>query len=254
MTRWIRYATATGPVWGEVDGAQVYPLTAAPYAGGARSGAPLPLAGLRLLAPAVPSKLVCVGRNYAAHAAELGNDVPAEPLLFLKAPSSIIGPGDTILLPSLDRRTDEEAELAIVIGKTARRVSEADALDYVLGYTIANDVSDRVLQKADGQWGRAKSFDTFCPVGPCIVSGLDPDNLPVRAEINGRVVQESNTALMVHKVRRLIAFISGVMTLEPGDLILTGTPAGVSALAPGDTVRITIEGIGELVNPVAAAD
>lgn len=252
MSKWIRYAAAGSVAWGEVEGEQVWELTAPPYAGGTRKGDPRPLAGVRLLAPAEPSKIVCVGRNYADHAAELGNEVPKAPMLFMKAPSSLIGPDETVLLPTLANRIDLETELAIVMGRRTRKVSEAEALDYVLGYTIANDVSDRVLQKEDGQFGRAKSFDTFCPVGPAIVSGLDPANLTLQAEVNGTRVQDSTTALMIHSARKMIAFISHVMTLEPGDLILTGTPAGVTALKPGDTIRMRIEGIGELINPVAA--
>ncbi len=205
---------------------------------------------VKLLPPIQPGKLVCVGRNYAAHAAEHAAEVPSEPMLFLKPPSALIGPGDTIEIPADAGRVDHEAELVIVIGKRARHVSESDALSVVLGYTCANDVSARDYQKKDGQWGRAKGFDTFCPLGPWINTTLDPFDLAISCKVNGETRQTSRTSMMVFDVRVLIAFITRVMTLEPGDIILTGTPEGVSPLSDGDTVSVTIEGIGTLENPV----
>ncbi len=213
-----------------------------------------PLSDVQLLPPVQPSKIMCVGRNYAAHAAEHNAAVPTEPMIFFKPPSALIGPGAAIVLPDNAGRVDHEAELVIVIGKQARNVARKNALDVVLGYTCANDVSARDYQKKDGQWGRAKGFDTFCPLGPWIVTDLDPADLAIRCTVNDTVQQESRTSHMVFDVPALIAFISGVMTLEPGDLILTGTPAGVSPLSPGDVVRVEIEGIGTLKNPVRSTN
>ena len=197
-----------------------------------------------------PSKVVCVGVNYGAHAAEMGKPLPDEPILFLKAPSAVIGPGVSIELPPGYERIDHEAELAVVIGRRCRDVLGARALEYVLGYTCLNDVSVRDLQRKDGQWARAKSFDTFCPVGPRVVTGLDPGALAIACRLNGDTRQSSTTADLIFDVPTLIEFISHVMTLEPGDVISTGTPSGVGPLAPGDRVEIEIEGIGVLANPV----
>lgn len=199
-----------------------------------------------------PSKIVAVGQNYRAHAVEMGKGIPAEPLLFFKPPSALLPDGGTIERPDGYARVDHEAELGVVIGKRARRVPRAQALDHVLGYTCVNDVTVRELQQKDGQWSRAKGFDTFCPVGPRIVSGLDPARLAIRARVNGQTRQDSTTADLIFDVPTLIEFISTYMTLEPGDLISTGTPAGVGNLAVGDTVEIEIEGIGVLRNVVAA--
>lgn len=210
----------------------------------------MPLAEATLLPPVNPSKIICIGRNYAAHAAEHQADVPEEPMMFLEPPSALIGPGEAIEIPEGIGRVDHEVELAVVIGKRARSISKEDALSVVFGYTCANDVSARDLQKKDGQWGRAKGFDTFCPLGPCINTDLDPFDLAVRARVNGEIKQDSRTSFMMFDVPTLISFISNVMTLEPGDIILTGTPAGVSPLQPGDTVQVEVEGIGVLENPV----
>lgn len=250
--RYCRFATPAGGRWGAIAGETIHELSAAPYAGGIRTGNTVPLAAARLLAPAEPSKIIAVGRNYADHAAEFGNQVPREPMLFLKAPSSLIGPGEFIELPTLDHRIDEEAELAVVIGQPCYRVSRDEALRYVFGYTIGNDVSDRVLQKQDGQFGRAKSFNSFTPLGPWIETDLDPHGLQIQARINGEVRQDGNTARLIFSVPFLIEFIANIMTLLPGDIILTGTPAGVSPLKPGDLVELTISGIGTLPNPVRA--
>lgn len=248
------YATPAGPRYGLLVDGVVYewsghPLTDQPDAPGQALGT---LDELSLLPPLMPGKLVCVGRNYAAHAAEHQAAVPDEPMLFLKPPSAVIAHRAPIELPANVGRVDHEAELAVIIGRRARHVRREDALDYVLGYTCANDVSARDYQKKDGQWGRAKGFDTFCPLGPVIATDLDPARLAVRAVLNGELRQNGNTADMVFDVPFLIAFISAIMTLEPGDVILTGTPEGVSPIAPGDVVEIEVEGIGALRNPVVA--
>jgi 2-keto-4-pentenoate hydratase/2-oxohepta-3-ene-1,7-dioic acid hydratase in catechol pathway len=209
------------------------------------------LSEVRLLAPCTPSKIVAVGLNYAAHAAEAHLDVPAEPLIFLKPPTTVIGPGDSIAYPPISQRVDYEAELAAVIGRRARNVSAGEALSCVLGYTCANDVTARDLQHQDGQWTRGKSFDTFCPLGPWIVTGLDPGDLSIEARVNGEAQQRSRTGDMIFPVGHLIHYIPQVMTLEPGDVVLTGTPAGVGPLQPGDRVEVEIEGIGTLENTMA---
>ena len=206
-----------------------------------------------LSSPAVrPSKIVGVGLNYRSHSLEVGKALPAEPLIFLKPPSAVIGPGEPIRLPAGSLRVEYEGELAVVIGTRAHRLGRAEALGCVAGYTCLNDVSARELQARDRQWTRAKGFDTFCPVGPRVAPGLDPTRLRLVTRVNGVVRQDASTADMVFDVAALIEFISGVMTLEPGDLIATGTPAGVGPLAPGDLVEVEIEGIGVLANPVIA--
>jgi 2-keto-4-pentenoate hydratase/2-oxohepta-3-ene-1,7-dioic acid hydratase in catechol pathway len=212
-----------------------------------RAGA---LSEVRLLAPCLPSKIVAVGRNYVEHAAEMQSDVPTEPLLFLKPPSAVIGPDEAIRYPALSQRVDHEAELAAVIGRRARDVPASQALQHVLGYTCGNDVTARDLQRQDGQWTRGKGFDTFCPLGPWIVTGLAPDDLGIESRVNGQVRQQSRTRQMIFPIAELIRYISQVMTLEPGDVILTGTPAGVGPLQRGDRVEVEIEGIGVLANPV----
>ena len=208
----------------------------------------------QLLPPIVPSKIVCVGRNYSEHAAELGNAMPPEPLLFLKAPSTIIGDGAWIELPELSQRVEHEGELGVVIGRRCRRLApDEDPLAYVLGYTCLNDVTARDLQRKDVQFTRGKSFDTFCPVGPYIVTGLDPSDLSVETRVNGRVRQRGRTSAMAFPVTHLIRYISHAMTLEPGDLIATGTPAGVGPLLDGDVCEVEVEGVGTLRNNVRAA-
>jgi 2-keto-4-pentenoate hydratase/2-oxohepta-3-ene-1,7-dioic acid hydratase in catechol pathway len=211
----------------------------------------IPISEVKLLAPVAPSKIVCVGRNYREHAAELGNKMPEEPLLFLKAPSAVIGSGDCIELPPQSQQVEHEGELGVVISRVAKKLSEDDdPLSYVFGYTCVNDVTARDLQRKDVQFTRAKSFDTFCPVGPFIVDGLDPLNLFVTTRVNGTVKQSGRTADMAFSVPFLIRYISNIMTLYPGDLIATGTPAGVSPMKDGDTVEVEIEGIGTLRNTV----
>lgn len=211
----------------------------------------IPLAEVELLPLVRPSKVVCVGLNYHGHARELGLSAPDEPVLFLKPPSSVIGAGDAIVMPACSERVDHEAELAIVMGRTARFVSEADAASHVFGYTCANDVTARDLQKKDGQWTRSKSFDTFCPVGPWIETHVgDERALGVRALVNGQLRQDGSTADMIFPPMALVSFISRVMTLLPGDVILTGTPPGIGPLSEGDEVSVEIDNVGYLLNPV----
>jgi len=219
-----------------------------------RTGEPVSVNEVEFRAPVSPSKIVCVGRNYKEHAAELGNKMPDEPLLFLKAPSAIIANGASIERPPQSQQVEHEGELGVVIGRLARKLSEGDdPLGYILGYTCVNDVTARDLQRKDVQFTRAKSFDTFCPVVPFIVDALDPLNLVVTTRLNGRVKQNGRTADMAFSVPFLVRYISNIMTLYPGDLIATGTPAGVSAMKDGDVVEVEIEGIGVLQNPVCDA-
>jgi 2-keto-4-pentenoate hydratase/2-oxohepta-3-ene-1,7-dioic acid hydratase in catechol pathway len=212
----------------------------------------VPFDRAQLLAPVFPTKIVAVGRNYAEHAAERGVEVPSEPVIFLKPSTSVIGPEAPVVLPPEAGEVHHEAELAVVVGRVAHRVAAEDAGGFILGYTAANDISSRDLQKRDGQWGRAKGFDTFCPLGPAIETELDPTGLSITCTVNGEIRQQASTADMVFGVAELFAFISRVMTLLPGDVILTGTPAGTSPLRPGDRVEVAIERIGALRNPVVA--
>ena len=212
-----------------------------------------PLTDVALLPPVIPGKIVAVGLNYREHAAETAAKLPSEPLLFLKPPSAVIGPGAAIILPPMSKRVDHEGELAVVIGKTIKDVSPEQAKGAILGYTCGNDVTARDLQAKDRQWTRAKSFDTFCPLGPWIETELEPSNLRLECRVNGQVRQKGATKDMVFGVYELLSFISRVMTLSPGDVILTGTPAGISALKEGDIVEVEIEGLGVLSNPVRAA-
>jgi 2-keto-4-pentenoate hydratase/2-oxohepta-3-ene-1,7-dioic acid hydratase in catechol pathway len=205
----------------------------------------------QLLPPTTPTKIVAVGRNYAEHARELGNDAPPEPIIFLKPPTSLLAPGATIVRPPISNRVDYEGELAIVIGREARNVPRERWREVVRGFTCANDVTARDLQKKDVQFTRGKSFDTFCPIGPCIETELDPSKLRIQTRVNGEIKQNSNTEQMIFKCDFLIEFITQVMTLLPGDVILTGTPAGVGPLASGDVVEVEIEGIGTLKNAVS---
>jgi 2-keto-4-pentenoate hydratase/2-oxohepta-3-ene-1,7-dioic acid hydratase in catechol pathway len=220
------------------------------------STAEIPLGSVRLLAPVIPSKIVCIGRNYREHAKELNHAVPTEPLIFLKPPSAILAPGQIILRPaSLSQRVDHEGELGVVIGKRCHGLREGDDVrEFILGYTCVNDVTARDLQNKDGQWSRAKGFDTFCPVGPVIVSGLDPwKGMAVQTRVNGELRQDGTTADFLFPLDVILRYITQVMTLDPGDLIATGTPAGVGPLQRGDTVEVTVEGVGPLSNPVADA-
>jgi 2-keto-4-pentenoate hydratase/2-oxohepta-3-ene-1,7-dioic acid hydratase in catechol pathway len=217
------------------------------------TGETIPLDEVRLLAPVIPSKVVCVGRNYAEHAEELGSDIPEEPLLFMKPSTAVIGPGDPIPLPPESGRVDHEAELAVVIGRLCRRVTEQEVPSYILGYTCGNDVTARDLQKKDGQWTRAKGFDGFCPLGPWMQTELDAGGVEVVARVNSEERQRGRTSDMIFSPAMLVSYVSRVMTLLPGDVILTGTPSGVGALAPGDRVEVEVEGIGVLANEVLGA-
>jgi len=217
-----------------------------------RKEALTPLADVKLLAPSQPAKIVCVGRNYVEHAKELGNEVPKVPLIFMKPPSAILSNGGTILLPPQSAQVEHEAELVVVIGKRGRHITTENAKKHILGYTVGNDVTARDLQKTDGQWTRAKGFDTFCPFGPWIDTEFDPSDAVVTCRVNGQMRQMASTRDMVFNVGVLIAYISSIMTLEPGDLIFTGTPAGVGELKDGDDVSVEIEGLGSIKNKVKA--
>jgi 2-keto-4-pentenoate hydratase/2-oxohepta-3-ene-1,7-dioic acid hydratase in catechol pathway len=237
--------------YGILEGEKIEVLWGKPYDGGLANttGEFVSLPEVTLLAPCEPSKIVAIGLNYRDHAAEFGHPIPEEPLIFMKPSTAVIGPDEDIVYPEMSRRVDYEAELAVVIGKTARHVQEADVRDYVLGYTCINDVTARDLQKKDGQFTRSKSFDTFAPLGPWIETEIsDPDNLTVEAYLNGERRQHGNTGNMVFGVATLIAFISRIMTLLPGDVIATGTPSGIGPMQPGDVVEIRVEGIGALRN------
>jgi len=215
-----------------------------------RKAAKMPLSQVSLLPPSQPTKILCVGRNYVDHAKELGNPVPQMPLIFMKPPSSVIGTGDTILLPPQSSQVEHEGELVAVIGRRARNILAENAAEFIFGYTVGNDITARDLQRTDGQWTRAKGFDTFCSFGPWIDTDFDPSDAVITSRVNGQMRQMASTRDMIFTVRVLIAFISSVMTLEPGDLIFTGTPAGVGALEAGDVVDVEIEGLGKLSNPV----
>ncbi|MET0343510.1 MAG: fumarylacetoacetate hydrolase family protein [Polyangiales bacterium] len=228
----------------EADSEKLTLLTDAPWLGGSPSGVHASLAQATLLAPVSPSKIVCVGRNYAAHAKELGNAVPSEPLLFLKPPSALVGPDAAIVLPPMSERVEHEAEIGLVVGARLRHVSPQEALAGIFGVTAVNDVTARDLQRKDVQFTRAKGFDTFCPVGPFVEAGCVPDELGVIGRVNGQVRQQGRATQMIFGIETLIAFISEVMTLEPGDLIATGTPEGVGPLVAGDVVEIEVTGPG----------
>jgi 2-keto-4-pentenoate hydratase/2-oxohepta-3-ene-1,7-dioic acid hydratase in catechol pathway len=236
---------------GDGDAATAREIAEHPFGTPTFTGRSWPLADTRLLAPILASKVICIGKNYAAHAAEMGGEAPENPVIFIKPNTSIIGPGVPILRPKSSDRVDFEGELAIVIGRPCRDVKAAAAKDVILGYTIGNDVTARDQQKADGQWTRGKGHDTFCPLGPWIETELDPADLEIRTELNGEVKQRSRTSLMLHDVGDIVEWISAVMTLLPGDVILTGTPEGIGPMAAGDTVSVTVEGLGTLTNPVA---
>jgi 2-keto-4-pentenoate hydratase/2-oxohepta-3-ene-1,7-dioic acid hydratase in catechol pathway len=236
------------------DGTTVREIAEHPFGTPTFTGRSWPLADVRLLAPMLAGKVVCIGKNYADHIAEMSSfatgPAPADPVIFLKPNTAIIGPNVPIRLPANASPVHFEGELAAVVGRPCKDVVAAQAADYILGYTIGNDVSARDQQKADGQWTRAKGHDTFCPVGPWVVTDLDPADLALRTAVNGEIKQDSRTSLMIHDVGAIVEWISAVMTLLPGDLILTGTPAGVGRIEDGDVVSVTIEGIGTLSNPV----
>jgi 2-keto-4-pentenoate hydratase/2-oxohepta-3-ene-1,7-dioic acid hydratase in catechol pathway len=238
------------PQYGWINEQYVGPLSSPPFGTYRRLEALIPFEEVRLFPPVQPSKIIAIGRNYPEHAKEHGAEIPQVPLIFLKPPSSIIGPGGIIILPPQSNQIEHEAELAVVISRSGRWIKQENVKDYILGYTIANDVTARDLQNRDNQWTRAKGFDTFCPVGPWIETDLDPSDIRITCRVNGEIKQMSSTREMVFSIKQLIVYISSVMTLEPGDLILTGTPAGVGKLSDGDVVEAEIEGIGILKNSV----
>ena len=237
---------------GEGDSQTAKEIAEHPFGTPTFTGRSWPLADVRLLAPILASKVIAIGKNYAAHVAEMGGEAPKDPVIFIKPNTSIVGPGAAIVLPPSSREVHFEGELAIVIGRPCKDVPAAKAYEVVLGYTVANDVSARDHQKHDGQWTRAKGHDTFCPLGPWIETSLDPTDLEIKTEVDGVVKQQSRTSLLLHDIPKIIEWVSAVMTLLPGDVILTGTPEGVGPITDGDSVSITVEGIGTLTNPVAA--
>ncbi|NMD42507.1 MAG: fumarylacetoacetate hydrolase family protein [Firmicutes bacterium] len=255
----IRFLKGEKPCYGEVVEGRLHELTppGEEWLEGAfrRTGEVFELESARLLAPCQPGKVVCVGLNYRNHAAELGAALPEKPVIFLKPPTAVIGPGENIVIPPQSRRVDYEAELAVVLGRRTYRVAAERALDHVFGYTCGNDITARDLQPPQGQWTYAKGFDTFCPLGPAINTEIvDPERLSVKGLLNDEVVQSGSTAEHLFTVAELIEFISSCMTLLPGDLILTGTPAGIGPLGPGDSFSVIIEGVGTLTNPVVQAN
>jgi 2-keto-4-pentenoate hydratase/2-oxohepta-3-ene-1,7-dioic acid hydratase in catechol pathway len=252
--RIVRVARPDGPAFGVVRDSDQGPVVALlsphPFTDFTLTGQVAPLDQVRLLAPVIPTKILAIGKNYADHAAEMGGEPPAEPLVFAKLPTTVIGPGDAILLPALSSEVHYEAELAIVVGALARSIPVERAQEVILGYTCANDVTARDLQAADGQWTRAKGFDTFCPLGPWIETDLDVSSVGVRCRVNGETRQDGDTRDLVFTVPQLVSYVSAFTTLLPGDVILTGTPAGVGPLRDGDEVEVEIGGIGILRNPV----
>ncbi len=258
--RIARYTTGQDPTYGivqDIDGALVVaevkgdPL----YQPITYTGTQVPLDDVRLLAPVIPrSKVVGIGKNYADHAAEMGGPPPAEPLLFLKPNTSVVGPGDPIVRPRQSANVHYEGELAVVIGRICKDVAPQRVSEVIFGYTCANDVTARDLQASDGQWARAKGFDTFCPLGPWIETELDPADLRLTTRLDGQTVQDGRTSMLIHDVATLVAHVSAAFTLLPGDVILTGTPAGVGPMSAGQRVEVEIEGIGTLANPVTARD
>jgi 2-keto-4-pentenoate hydratase/2-oxohepta-3-ene-1,7-dioic acid hydratase in catechol pathway len=250
MTRFVRFLVDDEPAYGVIEGEEVAVIEPHPFTAYRPSGRRLPIAGLRLLAPVIPSKIVAVGRNYVDHAAELGNDVPAEPLLFLKPSTAVIGPGDPIRLPTdLSDEISYEGEIAVVIGALISRVTPEVAAKAVLGITCANDLTLRDVQRRESQWARAKGFDGSCPLGPAIATGLDLADIRIRTFVDGELRQDGSSSQMVFDIPRVVSEISQVMTLLPGDVVLTGTPAGVATLVPGQRVRVEIDGVGALENP-----
>jgi 2-keto-4-pentenoate hydratase/2-oxohepta-3-ene-1,7-dioic acid hydratase in catechol pathway len=237
-------------MYGVLDGKFVKVMSRTPFYSISLTGDIYPLDTLRLLAPCSPTKIVALGVNYRSHAQEMSSQLPKNPLIFLKPPTAVIGPEDKIVYPPSSKQVDYEGELGVVIKKRAKGISREQANDYILGYTCLNDVTARDLQKSDGQWTRAKGFDTFAPIGPCIETELDDTSLDIETYLNGRLVQKGNTRDLVFGVAELVSFVSYVMTLLPGDIIATGTPGGIGPMQPGDMVEIRIEGIGGLRNYV----
>lgn len=251
--RIVRYQVGKdAPQYGWLHEDKVGPIQGDVYGRFKRLDAKTALEEVKLHAPCLPGKIVCVGRNYVEHAKELGNDVPKIPLIFLKPPSSVLDPGGTILVPPQSQQVEHEAELVVVIGKRGRHIMAENAKKHILGYTVGNDVTARDLQKSDVQWTRAKGFDTFCPFGPWIDTTFNPADAVITCKVNGQPRQMASTRDVVFTIPVLIAYVSSVMTLEPGDVIFTGTPSGVGPLKPGDEVVVEIEGLGVLRNPVRA--
>lgn len=248
----VTFGVVEGPPAEAADGLTVAAVIGHPFAPFAFTGERYPLETVRLLSPVIPSKVVCVGKNYLEHAREMGGEVPAQPLIFLKPSTAVVGPGDPICYPRTSTRVDYEGELAVVMGHLARDLDPAHALDAVLGYTIANDVTARDQQHADGQWSRAKGHDSFCPLGPWVETELDPNDLALTTTLDGEVRQSARTSELIFAIPDLLAYITACMTLLPGDVVLTGTPAGIGPMAPGQSVSVTIEGVGTLTNPVVA--
>jgi 2-keto-4-pentenoate hydratase/2-oxohepta-3-ene-1,7-dioic acid hydratase in catechol pathway len=249
-------SAAIGP---DTDGLTIAELQGHPFGVGTDSvrytGQSYPVADVRLLAPVLPTKVVAIGKNYADHAREMGGEPPDEPVIFLKPSTSVIGPGDPVARPvKLSERVDFEGELAVVIGRLCRDVPPERVSEVIFGYTCANDVTARDLQAKDGQWARAKGFDTFCPLGPWIETGLDPADLELTTTVNGEVKQHARTSQLLHDVTAVVCYVTSVMTLLPGDILLTGTPAGIGPLVHGDRVSVAIQGIGALTNPVVDRD
>jgi 2-keto-4-pentenoate hydratase/2-oxohepta-3-ene-1,7-dioic acid hydratase in catechol pathway len=240
------------PGWGWICDNKIGHLEGDPYGAFRRAKPTILMSDVKFLPPVNPSKLIGIGRNYAEHARERGVEIPAMPLFFLKAPTSIIATGESIILPPQSQRVEHEVELAVVIGKAGRWINAEQAGSYILGYTVANDVTARDLQQIDGQWARAKGFDTFCPIGPWIDTDFDPSEAMLSCRVNGELRQTSSTHEMIFPVKQLVAYLSSVMTLLPGDVILTGTPAGIGPIVSGDVLETSIDGLGTLQNPVLA--
>ncbi len=252
--RLVRFRRDDRIATGVLEDDHVHPLRGTFFENPVPTGERLSLAEVRLLAPTIPSKVVCVGRNYQEHAEELGNEVPEEPLIFLKPSTAVTGPGDPIPLPTLSHQVEHEGELAVVIGRLARHVPAEEAGRFILGYTCGNDVTARDLQRADGQWTRAKGFDGFCPLGPWIETALDPTDVGVECRVNGERRQYGRTSELAFGVGTIVEYVTRVMTLLPGDVLMTGTPAGVGPLSPGDVVEVEVEGLGVLSNEVVPGD
>lgn len=247
---YLRFETEGRARYGLLQGKTVSELAASYFGKYEKTGKKYRLSKVRLLMPCHPSKIVAMGLNYSDHARELKMPMPLEPLFFLKAPSAAIGPDDAIICPSISKRVDYEAELAVVIKKKAKDVPPSKASGYILGYTCFNDVTARDLQDSDGQWARSKSFDTFAPIGPWIVGGIEPGGLRIQSLVNGKVKQDSNTSELIFKVDEIVSYVSRMMTLYPGDIIATGTPHGVGPIRPGNTVEVRIQKVGRLSNKV----
>lgn len=248
--KYVRIDRSGSPCWGVIKGEEVFTLAKPPYEDVEYDGGKLPLSQCKLLAPCEPTKIVCVGKNYVEHAKEMGSEPPGFPVLFLKGVNTLNRPEGAVHAPDFVERLDYEGELAVVIKRQAKNVKEKDFSDYVLGYTCLNDVTARDIQRHDGQWTRGKSMDGFCPVGPWVTDEVEPTALKLTTRLNGKTVQQGDTADFITPVAKLMAFITASMTLEPGDVIATGTPAGVGPMIPGDTVEVEIEGIGTLKNSV----